>query len=296
MRTTLLVIVVVVQLIELNIGLSSAEEYCVWPEDAIEKLTTLESRIEGVEKCSKCKEPTCVTRWSSLSATNDDAQGRVRCEHDEVMTGCSSYLPGNAHGSRDGEFIEVGSDGIPTCVARNGAGGSGVKAAARCCNWPEMKCTYKSGSKSGNGDDNRSTVSCSEKIDGMDAYLTGCMALTAWKQLDGAKPNSATSGQLSTIDNGECFAYNGHGGGGVWAYAACCASGNLECKAKWSSRSGGGVRARATVSCDAGWTMTGCSVYTPYKVTDGAFIEEAKCIAVNGGNNNYVYAIAICCK
>ncbi|XP_077982565.1 plasminogen-like isoform X1 [Glandiceps talaboti] len=166
--------------------------------------------------------------------------------------------------------------------------GCGVQAIARCCNWPQMNCTYvHAETLSGTSSGAESNKACMDKIAGMDAYLTGCMALTTLGELNGAKPTAISQ---------QCQAVNGNGGKGVQAYAACCASPNLECTVKQSPRSGGQTGAMAVVSCDRGWTMTGCNVYTPYKVTDGAYIEENKCKAVNGGNGHYVYAEAVCCK
>ncbi|XP_006822652.1 proprotein convertase subtilisin/kexin type 9-like [Saccoglossus kowalevskii] len=272
-----------------------------------EKLESIENKLDDLdalvrqtlECCTNSKTlptPECRTRASALSGAGDDVTAFVRCQGDEVMTGCTSYLPGSAHGTRDGEYIEVGDDGKPVCYAQNGSGGSGVKAYARCCTWPGMQCEYAVGSKSGSGDDNYSGSACPSNIDGMMPYLTGCMARTFWKQLDGAHPNSEIREELQDVINQECRAYNGAGGGGVWAFSACCAAPDLECKVKWSPQSGGAVGSLAKVTCDDGWLLTGCSAYTAWTLCDGAYIEGDTCVAVNGGNNVKVWSAATCCR
>lgn len=241
--------------------------------------------------------PKCTTRVSSISGTGDDDLASVSCEGDEVMTGCTSYLPGTAHGTRDGEYIKL-VGGNATCFAQNGFGGTGVEAYARCCVWPGMECRYASGPRSGSNDDDFSSYSCTGKINNNPLLLTDCMARSFWQNLDGAHP--VTGGKQTTLEkiaNEECRAYNGFGGEGTDAFAACCSAERLVCKAKWSTPSEGSVGSTATVDCDDGWILTGCSVFTYWKETDGAYISAGdSCIAVNGGNAFKVWAVATCCR
>ncbi|XP_070555893.1 proprotein convertase subtilisin/kexin type 9-like isoform X2 [Ptychodera flava] len=240
---------------------------------------------------------TCVTRQSELSGTTDDDQARVTCEGSEQMTSCVSYLPGpGGHGTRDGEFIEVADDGAVTCVARNGASGNGVHAIARCCTRKNLKCGYAGGSQSGSEDDDQSWVTY-DFPEGKPSFLTGCSVNTFWKNIDGAYPDSTKEEQLTDIQSNKCVAVNGSGGKGVWATAVYCSQVSQSCKAKWSAQSGGSQGDTATVSCDDGWVLTGCNSYTWYKNNDGAYITDAdECVAVNGGNGNWVQAVAICCQ
>ncbi|XP_070565893.1 proprotein convertase subtilisin/kexin type 9-like [Ptychodera flava] len=223
---------------------------------------------------------TCVTRKSELSGTSDDDQARVTCEEGEQMTGCSSYLPGpGGHGTRDGDFFEVAATGEVTCVARNGYTGTGVYAIARCCKKDNLQCGYVQSPQSGSDDDALTYVQ---------TQLTGCSAHTYWKNIDGPYPD---------VEENRCTAKNGADGQGLWASAAYCSAVSLQCVDKRSEKSGGQQGDTATVSCDDGWVLTGCNSYTAYKVNDGAYVTDAdECVAVNGGNNNWVEAIAICCQ
>ncbi|XP_070554917.1 proprotein convertase subtilisin/kexin type 9-like [Ptychodera flava] len=243
---------------------------------------------------------TCLTRKSELSGTSDDDQARVTCEGDERMTSCLSYLPGpGGHGTRDGEFIEV-SDGVVTCLARNGVGGTGVRAIARCCTEDNLQCGYAGSSKSGSGDDDESWVTYAiNALDSEDCktQLTGCSGNTFWRNYDGSFPKSSVSQELTAIEDNKCVAVNGGLGQGVWATAVYCSTDGLNCKAKWSAKSGGSQGDTATVSCDDGWVLTGCNSYTWYKNNDGAYItDNDECVAVNGGNDHWIYAVAICCQ
>ncbi|XP_070554981.1 proprotein convertase subtilisin/kexin type 9-like [Ptychodera flava] len=213
----------------------------------------------------------CVTRWSKLSHTRDDAQARVTCQGNEKMTGCSSYQPGpGGHGTRDGEFIHVSSTGRVSCAARNGKEGTGVRAYARCCTADGLTCGYADGARSGRQYNDSSTVSFSTSDDS--TFMTGCSASTFWRNLNGASPNPINASIEVDTRNGQCVALNGRGGLGVYAHGVYCSAPNLTCKTKWSEKSQGGVGAVATVTCEEEWTLTGCNAYTPYKENDGSYV------------------------
>ncbi|XP_006822820.1 proprotein convertase subtilisin/kexin type 9-like [Saccoglossus kowalevskii] len=260
----------------------------------------------GADAITAAQDPKCTSRWSALSASDDDAMVEIKCNDDEVMTGCNSYLPNGNAGTRDGEYIKADSGGKPVCVAQNGYEGKGVRAIARCCKWQDMQCYYIRGDKSECTDDSRSTASCDIQVGGHNPYPTDCMAYTNWREIDGALPDAPDQKtELSSFNSMKCFAQNGYGGAGVWSYAACCSAPDMICKEKWSPPSGSKHGDFASVTCDNGWTMTGCMSYTFWKYNDGAYIDhfdlhqdavEDACKAVNGGNDNSVWAIAVCCK
>ncbi|XP_077990235.1 uncharacterized protein LOC144444621 [Glandiceps talaboti] len=252
-------------------------------------------------------EPECISRWSEKSEFGDDVQIEVECEEDEVMTSCNSVtLDERSHGSRDGDRI-VQYTSKPKCVAQNGAGGRGVYAVARCCKWSELECYYfDSVWKSGVEDDAVTEAMCENNLNSIPTQPLGCMAHTYWQWLDGARPWSHSSDIESNRQTGfqknGCVAQNGIYGHGVWAEAACCSAPGLQCQQIYSDRSDGVSFAEATVSCESGWTMTGCSVFTYWGMTDGAYITDGTCKAINGGqgsmgnNTRGVWAVAICCR
>ncbi|XP_002731224.1 proprotein convertase subtilisin/kexin type 9-like [Saccoglossus kowalevskii] len=234
----------------------------------------------------------CTTRVSELSGTGDDDKSEVQCKSGEVMTGCSSYSPGKGHGKRDGEFFKTDTNGNAVCVAQNGYKGTGVYAYARCCHWPKMTCQYVKGEQSETSDDAISIAQCPDVIDCMSASVTGCAVHTYWQNLDGTQPNVPSyPTELTDITDNYCYGVNGYSGKGVTGHAACCGAPGLKCKAKFSEQV---KNAEAKVKCDDGWILTGCSVRTSWKETDGAYIDDDdNCIAAG---TDKLWAVAVCCK
>ncbi|XP_070534543.1 uncharacterized protein [Ptychodera flava] len=256
----------------------------------------------------KSRPPSCVSRWSEISGPGDDVQVEIECEEGEVMTSCNSVTDGSeSHGTRDGErIIQVTSK--PKCVAQNGEGGLGVYAVARCCKWSGLQCRYtESVWKSGTGDDDVAEAMCDMSVNDLPASTLGCMAYTYGQWLDGARPwtdseDLLTNFQLDFVRSG-CLAQNGNYGNGVWSEASCCSAPGLQCQHIYSDKSDGASGAVAHVQCEEGWVMTGCSVFTYWGVTDGAYVtNDGMCKAINGGeasmdnNTRGVWAVAVCCK
>ncbi|XP_070534538.1 uncharacterized protein [Ptychodera flava] len=252
--------------------------------------------------------PSCVSRWSEKSGSSDDMQVEIECDEGEVMTSCNSVTKGSeSHGTRDGErIIQVTSK--PTCVAQNGEGGLGVYAVARCCKWSGLQCLYiESVQKSGTEDDDVAEAMCDMSVNDLPTSTLGCMAHTYSQWLDGARPwtvsdDFLTNSQMDFVRNG-CVAQNGIYGNGVLSEASCCSAPGLQCQHIYSHRSDGTSGAVAHVQCEEGWVMTGCSVFTYWGVTDGAYVtDDGMCKAINGGeasmgnNTRGVWAVAVCCK
>ncbi|XP_070534535.1 uncharacterized protein [Ptychodera flava] len=254
------------------------------------------------------KAPSCASRWSEKSGSGNDVQVEIECEEGEVMTSCNSVTNGSeSHGTRDGErIVQVTSK--PKCVAQNGEGGLGVYAVARCCKWSGLQCIYtESVWKSGTGDDDVAEAMCDTSVNDLPASTLGCMAHTYSQWLDGARPwtvsdDFLTNSQMDFVRNG-CVAQNGIYGNGVLSEASCCSAPGLQCQHIYSHRSDGTSGAVAHVQCEEGWVMTGCSVFTYWGVTDGAYVtDDGMCKAINGGeasmgnNTRGVWAVAVCCK
>ncbi|XP_070557088.1 proprotein convertase subtilisin/kexin type 9-like [Ptychodera flava] len=268
-----------------------------------EEISSSKSEILD-ELSSECEstddEPVCTTRVGHLSNVGDDNFSEVSCLADEVMTGCSSYLPGTAHGTRDGELVRYSSDGRPTCVAYNGHEGTGVRPYARCCKWKGMVCYYPKSQLSGSGDDDIAKSVCDAWFNGNPTTPTGCMVHTYYQCMDGSRPSSLFSQDMTSeqrpLTERACLAQNGYNCPGVTSYAACCSAPNLQCQVKYSARSGVEANDKANVRCDSGWILTGCNVFTYWLNTDGAYIEDNVCIAVTGGGGVSVWAVATCCR
>lgn len=140
---------------------------------------------------------------------------------------------------------------------------------------------------SGNQPDDQAEVVCPNNT-----YATGCSSYTYYGQMDGA---------YSTLQS--CVAQTA-GRQGTFSYAACCNAPNLTCKVKVSGESDLKKGSNSSITCDANWTMLGCSVYTEDANTAGAFIRDGgssdTCYAVNGQDKfpgeMGVKAYATCCK
>lgn len=137
------------------------------------------------------------------------------------------------------------------------------------------------GHRSGQTDDATSEVSCH-------AYqtLTGCDCFSPWAACDGAY-----------IAGDVCYAFNKGRGQGVYAMAQCTdfEGRRVESVAVQSTISGTSGSSSTTVSCDPGWTLTGCACYSPWAACDGASIVGSDtCQADNKAGGRGVYAEAVC--
>ena len=239
----------------------------------------------------------CTTVVGAYSGKNDDALSTISCPAGYTLTSCGikTYWT-----QIDGSYIRNN-----ICYARNGAGGNGVQAVARCCRLGNSinSCRDVQSSKSGNGDDNYVIASCNSNEKAL-----GCSSQTYWKEMDGGcpggtycynKPGRTNPGSTYSLVN-SCTAVNGALGGGVWAEARCCnpSSGyRYECIETWGPKSFGSDDAKSTIGCPAGYFLSGCSGYTAWKFIDGWYTENNKCVAHNGaGNSIGIWAIATCCR
>ncbi|XP_013420122.1 uncharacterized protein LOC106180638 [Lingula anatina] len=202
---------------------------------------------------------TCVNRWSGFSEIGDDKPVAVPCGKGEIMTGCSSRSRDNKE-NRDGEVF--GWD--PTinqrvCKAYNGHGSTApVQAIARCCKGPsDLQCSYSSSQVSAKGDGEQAVRMCPAG-----SVPTGCTTHNYFAAFDGSFPK---------MNKTACVAQNDGVKGGVFSHAACCKANGLQCVVKYSDRSGDFRGNITAVTCDAGYTITGCNVFNEFGGTAGAF-------------------------
>ncbi|XP_066481739.1 proprotein convertase subtilisin/kexin type 9 [Tiliqua scincoides] len=218
----------------------------------------------------------CRSVWSSLSGSTHRALAVAHCNSDEEMFSCSSF---SKNGKRRGEHIED-RGGRKECVAHNRIGGQGVYAVARCCIWPKAGCQVNTHSLSIEGTPMQS-VTCPK-----DSHvLTGCSshALTG-DFSDNIRPVLRTN---SSHD--QCV-----GQADATVHASCCHAPSIECKVQESSSMKD--TAKATVTCDDGWTLTGCNAQSPAHNTLGAYAVDNTCVVTSSPGSKGAAAVAICCR
>ncbi|XP_013421508.1 uncharacterized protein LOC106181604 [Lingula anatina] len=234
----------------------------------------------------------CVNRWSAQSGVGNGETVTVPCDDGEIMTGCSSRTIDKSE-YRDGErFGRDSSTKERFCKAINSAGSTApVQAIARCCKLPvDLQCSYPPAQTSGTGDNEQISIPCPSG-----EVPTGCACLAYRMTFDGSFPDMNTS---------SCIAQNDGENGGSVGTGACCQASGLECVTKMSERSGDNQGDQVSVSCDAGYTITGCNVYNDFGGTAGAYTAPGDgnglCIAFNGRNrttpNQGVKAVVTCCR
>jgi len=144
--------------------------------------------------------------------------------------------------------------------------------------------TTRFGNLSAAFDDASSDVLCSPE-----ETLTGCDCYSPWGACDGAYSNS----QL-------CQAFNKSNGKGVYAVAQCVTftgANQVQTTSIESALSESSADSFTTVDCDAGWTLTGCSCYSPWGGCEGASIVGSNtCRADNKPGGRGVYAEARCLR
>ncbi|NWR82793.1 PCSK9 convertase, partial [Furnarius figulus] len=211
----------------------------------------------------------CRSVWSARSGLTGHAVGR--CASTEEMLSCSSFT---RSGRRLGEHMED-KDGQKHCVAHSAFHGQEVYAIARCCTWPRAKCWINTSSSAAKGAD------CSP----WDHVLTGCSFHSPSVALgDGGRPIVGPgSGPRRCASRME-----------VTAHASCCPAASLECRAK--EHTSPGSEEKVMVSCDDGWTLTGCSAHSQRSGTTGAYALDNTCVAVTVPGSSTTVAIAICCR
>ncbi|NXX02831.1 PCSK9 convertase, partial [Larus smithsonianus] len=213
----------------------------------------------------------CRSVWSARSGLTRHATAVARCAGAEEMLSCSSF---SRSGRRLGEHMED-KDGQKQCVAHNAFRGQGVYAIARCCTWPRAECRINTSSQVAEGAD------CSPR----DHVLTGCSFHSPSAALgDGGRPVVGPgSGPSRCAGRTE-----------VTAHALCCPAAGLECRVK--ERTSPGSAEKVTVSCDDGWTLTGCSAHSQSPGTMGAYAVDDTCVAASVPGSSTAVAIAICCR
>uniref|UniRef100_A0A8B9FFQ0 Proprotein convertase subtilisin/kexin type 9 n=1 Tax=Amazona collaria TaxID=241587 RepID=A0A8B9FFQ0_9PSIT len=213
----------------------------------------------------------CRSVWSALSGLTQHATAVARCTGTEEMLGCSSF---SRSGRRLGEHMED-KDGQKQCVAHNAFRGQGVYAIARCCTWPRDKCQINASSMVAEG------ASCSPR----DHVLTGCSFHSPITALgDSGRPVAGLESEPS-----HCT-----GRMEVTAHALCCPAASLECRVK--EHTSPDAVEKVTVSCDAGWTLTGCNAHSQSPGTMGAYAVDDTCVAASVPGSSTAVAIAICCR
>ncbi|NXU32017.1 PCSK9 convertase, partial [Thalassarche chlororhynchos] len=213
----------------------------------------------------------CRSVWSARSGLTRHATAVAHCAGAEEMLSCSSF---SHSGRRLGEHMED-KDGQKQCVAHNAFRGRGVYAIARCCTWPRAECRINASSPAAEG------AGCSPR----DHVLTGCSFHSPATALgDGGRPIAGLgSGPSRCAGRTE-----------VMAHALCCPAASLECRVKEHMSLGSAEK--VTVSCDDGWTLTGCNAHSQSPGTMGAYAVDNTCVAASVLGSSTAAVIAICCR
>ncbi|NXG51492.1 PCSK9 convertase, partial [Psilopogon haemacephalus] len=211
----------------------------------------------------------CRSVWSARSGLTRHATAVARCAGTEEMLSCFSF---SRSARRLGEHMED-KDGQKQCVAHNAFRGRGAYAIARCCIWPSAECRINASSVAGAG--------CSQQED----VLTGCSFRSSGALLGGGgRPVPGPEDKPS-----HCSSVTE-----VMAHALCCPAASLQCRVK-EHMSPGSVE-KVTVSCEDGWTLTGCNAHSQSPGTMGAYALDNTCVAASSRRGGVVTAIAICCR
>ncbi|XP_041339273.1 proprotein convertase subtilisin/kexin type 9 [Pyrgilauda ruficollis] len=226
--------------------------------------------VAGLPARLAAEEPLlCRSVWSARSGLSRLSRAVARCASTEEMLSCSSF---SRSGSRLGEHVED-EDGQKQCVALNAFQGQGVYAIARCCTWPRAECRIKASSPGAEG------AECSPG----DHVLTGCSFHSPSVVLGvGGRPVEGLGrGPSRCASRTEAM-----------AHALCCPSASLECRLK--EHVALEHEEKVTVSCEDGWTLTGCNSLSQSPGSTGAYAEDNSCVAaaVPGSSS----AVAICCR
>ncbi|XP_054021146.1 proprotein convertase subtilisin/kexin type 9 [Dryobates pubescens] len=211
----------------------------------------------------------CRSVWSARSGLTGHATAAARCAATEEMLSCSSF---SRSGRRLGEYMED-KDGKKRCVAHNAFRGRGVYAIARCCTWPRAECRINASWAAGAG--------CSPR----EHVLTGCSFHSFGAVLgDGGRPVPGPGARPS-----HCTGVTE-----VMTHALCCPAASLQCRVE--EHMAPGFAEKVAVSCEEGWTLTGCSAHSQSPGTMGAYAVDDTCVAASAPGSSAATAIAICCR
>ncbi|NWI74055.1 PCSK9 convertase, partial [Dryoscopus gambensis] len=213
----------------------------------------------------------CRSVWSARSGLARHATAVARCASTEEMLSCSSF---SRSGSRLGERMED-KDGQKQCVAHSASRGQGVYAIARCCTWPRAECRINASSPAAEG------AECSPR----DHVLTGCSFHSPSVVLGAGGRPVVGLGRGPSL----CASRTE-----VMAHALCCPAASLECRLKEYMALDS--QEKVTVSCDDGWTLTGCNALSQSPGSMGAYAVDNSCVAAAVPGSSSAVAIAICCR
>ncbi|NXR22428.1 PCSK9 convertase, partial [Cinclus mexicanus] len=213
----------------------------------------------------------CRSVWSARSGLARHSTAVARCASTEEMLSCSSF---SRSGSRLGEHMED-KDGQKQCVAHNAFRGQGVFAIARCCVRPRTECQITGSSPAAEG------AECSSG----DHVLTGCSFHSPSVMLGaGGRPVVGLGrGPSRCASRTE-----------VMAHALCCPAASLECQLK--EHTALEPEEKVTVSCDDGWTLTGCNALSQSPGSMGAYAVDNSCVAAAVPGSSSAAAVAVCCR
>ncbi|NWY76877.1 PCSK9 convertase, partial [Erithacus rubecula] len=212
----------------------------------------------------------CRSVWSARSGLARRSTAVARCASTEEMLSCSSF---SRSGSGLGEHMED-KDGQKQCVAHGAFRGQGVYAIARCCTWPRAECRISASSPAAEG------AECSPG----EHVLTGCSFHSPSVVLGaGGRPVVGQGRGPSRCASRA----------GVMAHALCCPTASLECQLK--EHTALEPKEKVTVSCEDGWTLTGCSALG-LPGSQGAYALHDSCVAAAAPGGSSAAAVAVCCR
>ncbi|KAI1892009.1 hypothetical protein AGOR_G00149580 [Albula goreensis] len=247
-------------------SVKNAMDLSAFPEE--HRLTTPNMVAALPKSASTGLELLCRSVWSAKSGTSPSDTAEASCRPGEEMFSCSSFSP---EGIRAGETTQE-RDGRQECVGHNGPGGRGVHAVARCCTWDRAQCQVSTSQEPG------AEAACPSP----DHHLTGCGSHSAsGGTVDSTRPHHG--------DRKACS-----GGEGVKSHATCCQAPSLQCHLKETAPTG--FNEQVEVTCEEGWTLTGCSTLSRGSVTHGAYASGNTCVVRSSGGGKGAAAFAICCR
>nr|XP_056701215.1 proprotein convertase subtilisin/kexin type 9 [Euleptes europaea] len=243
-----------------------------FPED--QRLIT-PNRVAGIpSKLVADEQLYCRSVWSPLSGSTQTAI--AHCNSNEEMFSCSSI---SKNSKRRGEHIED-HGGRKECVAHNKFGGQGIYAVARCCIWPKAGCQLNTCTQAAEDAAMRS-VSCTT-----DSHvLTGCSSYS----LDHDFSEKVRPVLRTESNHDQCI-----GQADAIVHASCCHAPSLECKVQEYSPVD--YTTKVMVTCDDGWTLTGCNAYSHGPNTFGAYSTDNTCIVMSSPHGKGTVAVGICCR
>uniref|UniRef100_F7GJD7 Proprotein convertase subtilisin/kexin type 9 n=1 Tax=Monodelphis domestica TaxID=13616 RepID=F7GJD7_MONDO len=221
----------------------------------------------------------CRTVWSRNSGPMRTAIATAHCSWNEEMLSCSSF---SKSGKRRGERMEL-RGGRKECLAFSAFGGHRVYAIARCCILPRAQCHVQA------SDQRKDSGEVRARCDEESHVVTGCMSHSQMEEFgDQVKPIMRSQhGHSQCVSRRE-----------MNLHASCCHAPDLECRVKEQVKKEDHLE-KVTVACEEGWTLTGCSAYSPGPHTLGAYPVDNTCLVrshVGSRGGRPTAAIVICCR